>query len=94
MSNSSIARASVGRSIPSAPLRILDAPDLVDDYYLNLISWGHNNVSANAIYITHQYNLILKVGLRSTTSSCLWELAQHDLCTRYQLVWKVFRGHL
>lgn len=46
MSNSSIARASVGRSIPSAPLRILDAPDLVDDYYLNLISWGHNNVSA------------------------------------------------
>lgn len=44
MSNSSIARASVGRSIPSAPLRILDAPDLVDDYYLNLISWGHNNV--------------------------------------------------
>lgn len=48
MSNSSIARASVGRSIPSAPLRILDAPDLVDDYYLNLISWGHHNVSANA----------------------------------------------
>lgn len=45
MSNTSIARASVGRSIPSAPLRILDAPDLVDDYYLNLISWGHNNVS-------------------------------------------------
>lgn len=45
MSNKSIARASVGRSIPSAPLRILDAPDLVDDYYLNLISWGHNNVS-------------------------------------------------
>lgn len=44
MSNTSIARASVGRSIPSAPLRILDAPDLVDDYYLNLISWGHNNV--------------------------------------------------
>lgn len=45
MSNTSIARASVGRSIPAAPLRILDAPDLVDDYYLNLISWGHNNVS-------------------------------------------------
>ncbi|CAM9642202.1 unnamed protein product, partial [Ectocarpus fasciculatus] len=49
MSNTSIARASVGRSIPSAPLRILDAPDLVDDYYLNLISWGHNNVLAVAL---------------------------------------------
>lgn len=45
MSNTSIARASVGRSIPSTPLRILDAPDLVNDYYLNLVSWGHNNVS-------------------------------------------------
>lgn len=44
MSNTSITRASVGRTIPTAPLRILDAPDLVDDYYLNLISWGHNNV--------------------------------------------------
>ncbi|CAB1111300.1 unnamed protein product [Ectocarpus sp. CCAP 1310/34] len=49
MSNTSIARASLGRSIPSAPLRILDAPDLVDDYYLNLISWGHNNVLAVAL---------------------------------------------
>lgn len=49
MSNTSIARASVGRSIPSAPLRILDAPDLVDDYYLNLISWGHNNVSLHSL---------------------------------------------
>lgn len=53
MSNTSIARASVGRSIPSAPLRILDAPDLVDDYYLNLISWGHNNVS----YTLHLFPL-------------------------------------
>ena len=44
MSNATIARASVSRTISSTPLRILDAPDIVDDYYLNLISWGHNNV--------------------------------------------------
>ena len=44
MSNTTIARASVSRTISSTPLRILDAPDIVDDYYLNLISWGHNNV--------------------------------------------------
>ncbi|CAM9332162.1 unnamed protein product, partial [Ascophyllum nodosum] len=49
MSNTTIARASVSRTISSTPLRILDAPDIVDDYYLNLISWGHNNVLAVAL---------------------------------------------
>jgi cell division cycle protein 20 (cofactor of APC complex) len=24
--------------------RTLDAPELVDDYYLNLLDWGSNNV--------------------------------------------------
>ena len=37
------------RHIPSAPLRILDAPDLMDDYYLNLISWSAQNVVAVAL---------------------------------------------
>ena len=37
------------RKISSAPTRILDAPDLVDDYYLNLISWGTNNILAVAL---------------------------------------------
>ena len=32
-------KVKVGRHIASAPSRILDAPELVDDYYLNLISW-------------------------------------------------------
>lgn len=34
----------VSRHIPSAPSRILDAPDLLDDYYLNLLSWSDTNV--------------------------------------------------
>lgn len=37
------------RHIPSAPERILDAPDIVDDYYLNLLDWGSNNVLAIAL---------------------------------------------
>ena len=37
------------RQIPSAPSRILDAPDIVDDYYLNLISWSSANVLAVAL---------------------------------------------
>lgn len=64
MSNTSIARASVGRSIPSAPLRILDAPDLVDDYYLNLISWGHNNVS-HLVHLLLSLLLLLLLSLGS-----------------------------
>lgn len=37
------------RKVPSAPFRILDAPDIVDDYYLNLISWSKDNVLAVAL---------------------------------------------
>jgi len=39
----------INRKIPSQPSRILDAPDLVDDYYLNLISWSGDNVLAVAL---------------------------------------------
>jgi cell division cycle protein 20 (cofactor of APC complex) len=39
----------VSRTIPSAPSRILDAPDLLDDYYLNLLSWSSSNILAVAL---------------------------------------------
>ena len=39
----------VHRQIPSAPARILDAPDMLDDYYLNLLSWSDTNVLAVAL---------------------------------------------
>lgn len=32
------------RHIPTTMERILDAPDLVDDYYLNLLDWSCHNV--------------------------------------------------
>ena len=37
------------RAVPQQPDRILDAPDLVDDYYLNLMDWGSNNTVAIAL---------------------------------------------
>jgi cell division cycle protein 20 (cofactor of APC complex) len=37
------------RHVPSAPERILDAPDLLDDYYLNLLDWGSSNAIAIAL---------------------------------------------
>ncbi|CAM9492048.1 unnamed protein product [Hapterophycus canaliculatus] len=48
-SRSSSRSARPTRHIPSAPVRILDAPDLLDDYYLNLLSWGSTDVLAVAL---------------------------------------------
>jgi cell division cycle 20-like protein 1 (cofactor of APC complex) len=32
------------RDIPKFPYKVLDAPDLQDDFYLNLVDWGESNV--------------------------------------------------
>ena len=37
------------RHIPQAPERILDAPELLDDYYLNLLDWSSTNVLGVAL---------------------------------------------
>lgn len=37
------------RYIPQTSERTLDAPDLVDDFYLNLLDWGSKNVLAIAL---------------------------------------------
>jgi cell division cycle protein 20 (cofactor of APC complex) len=42
-------KAKVTRHIPSAPERILDAPELLDDYYLNLMDWSCSNTLAVAL---------------------------------------------
>ncbi|CAG9462587.1 unnamed protein product [Pedinophyceae sp. YPF-701] len=43
------------RQVNTAPERILDAPDLVDDYYLNLLDWSSTNqvaiALANTVYL-------------------------------------------
>ncbi|KAJ8406381.1 hypothetical protein AAFF_G00306120 [Aldrovandia affinis] len=38
------------RYIPSVPDRILDAPDLVNDFYLNQIDWSSQNILAVALH--------------------------------------------
>lgn len=43
------------RKIIKTPYKVLDAPNLQDDFYLNLVDWGANNVLAvglnRAVYI-------------------------------------------
>lgn len=36
------------RHIPQTQERILDAPDLVDDYYLNLVDWSSGNQASSS----------------------------------------------
>lgn len=37
------------RTIPTSAQRVLDAPGLIDDFYLNLLTWASNNVLAVAL---------------------------------------------
>ncbi|KAL3920628.1 MAG: hypothetical protein SGILL_003166, partial [Bacillariaceae sp.] len=60
----------VTRQIPSDPARVLDAPDLMDDYYLNLLSWGDSNVLAVALANT--------VYLWNATSGDIQELCTYE----------------
>lgn len=49
------------RKIQKTPIRILDAPNLVDDYYFNILDWGKENIIAvalsNEIYLWNNDNL-------------------------------------
>jgi len=53
--DASAAPRKFARHIPTQPHKILDAPEFVDDYYLNLLSWGSNNclavALANSLYL-------------------------------------------
>ena len=48
------------RYIPNEPVRILDAPEVLNDYYLNLLDWNSNNLVAvglgSAVYIWNASN--------------------------------------
>jgi len=43
------AQSAQRRAISSTPEKILDAPDLLDDYYLNLLDWSSTNVVSVAL---------------------------------------------
>ncbi|GAA6001441.1 hypothetical protein JCM10207_006668 [Rhodosporidiobolus poonsookiae] len=45
-SSTSSANAASRRKIPTQPERVLDAPGMLDDYYLNLVDWSSTNLVA------------------------------------------------
>ncbi|KAK4324952.1 hypothetical protein Pmani_004441 [Petrolisthes manimaculis] len=44
-----VPKAASTRHIPNVPEKVLDAPELVDDYYLHLLDWSTNNHLAVAL---------------------------------------------
>ncbi|WCJ36388.1 Cell division cycle 20.2 cofactor of APC complex [Euphorbia peplus] len=42
----SIKRSPLPRHIPKRESRVLDAPNIKNDYYLNILDWGNNNILA------------------------------------------------
>lgn len=52
------------RRIPKTPFKVLDAPMLQDDFYLNLVDWSSTNILAvglnNAVYIWSASNQKVK----------------------------------
>ncbi|XP_033125629.1 cell division cycle protein 20 homolog isoform X2 [Anneissia japonica] len=63
------------RHIPQVAERILDAPDILDDYYLNLIDWSCNNHLA--------VSLANNVYLWNATSGEIQQLVQLDNADEY-----------
>ncbi|KAH9326901.1 hypothetical protein KI387_007079, partial [Taxus chinensis] len=73
------------RHIPESPERVLDAPDLLDDYYLNLLDWSCKNVVAIALgstaYLWNASSSCIEMLMQSESSNeddCLTSLAWAD----------------
>lgn len=64
------------RYIPQAADRILDAPEIIDDYYLNLVDWSNDNVLAVALGPT-----LYLWNAESGTIEQLFELENDYICS-------------
>lgn len=68
------------KKIPAAPDRVLDAPNIVDDFYLNLVAWSLTNLIAigleNTIYVwnalTGLVGLLCELDNNTLVTSLRW----------------------
>ncbi|KAG2121730.1 WD40 repeat-like protein [Suillus clintonianus] len=69
------------RSVCKTPYRVLDAPDLADDFYLNLVDWSSTNVLGvglgSCVYLWTAHNAAVSklcdlAGSNDTVSSVSW----------------------
>lgn len=48
------------RAVATTPYRILDAPGIYDDFYLNLLDWHHDDIYIGLGQSVYQYNCVTK----------------------------------
>ena len=68
------------RHIAKVPFKVLDAPDLADDFYLNLVDWGSTNVLSvglgSCVYLwsacTSRVTKLCDIGPYDTVTSVNW----------------------
>jgi WD40 repeat protein len=69
------------RPLPSSAERILDAPDLLDDYYLNLLDWGKclSIALSNTVYLWDEGKVNQSVSTSSNITSLSWQPESNNL---------------
>ena len=75
------------RVIPTQPEKILDAPDIVNDWYLNLVSWGSTNTLSVALH-----SAVYLWNAASGDIKCLLQTPENDHVTA--LSWIQEGNHL
>lgn len=76
------------RNISTTPERILDAPDMVNDYYLNLLDWSANNLVAVALgSVVYLWNAV------EGSISELYDTGSDD-CTITSVKWMADGSHV
>lgn len=77
-----VVNANSKRKINKLPCKVLDAPALQDDYYLNLIDWSTQNYLAvglsSSVYLWNANNSkvtkLCDLGMADTVTSVSWSL--------------------
>lgn len=73
------------RKIPKSPFKVLDAPQLTDDFYLNLVDWSNQNVLAvglgSCVYLwsacTSKVTKLTELGEDAEEGICSVSWSQH-----------------
>lgn len=81
------------RKISKTPFKVLDAPELQDDFYLNLLDWSSLNMLSvglgPAVYLwsacTCQVSISILCGVKNLWFYCIWRNPWRFYPTNFQL---------
>jgi cell division cycle 20-like protein 1 (cofactor of APC complex) len=76
------------RAVSKVPYKVLDAPDLADDFYLNLVDWGSTNILGvglgSCVYMWNsnsgKVTKLCDLGVEDSVTSVSWI---QRVCTRH-----------